>query len=260
MTTGASWPWNLSTVPTAHRPAARLDQRDLRVVRRDDQHLVGPIRASSPRWFRHVEPCTDCHTARRRRPPAGSCPQPSGRAAPGAPADRCRTAAPPPAPPPARDRRRLEPALVGQVGDERGEVRVHPVRAVEEDPRSGGMVAWPSSRCSSAEARLPGCTAWLGWASCCGSPSSTIDRAPAHRTALASENCPASSTTSTSTACATSRASRTTPSRRPGSRRRQQRLATKPLSLTTPRRPNRSAGSRRTSAAPAARPPSAGCR
>src|SRR5215213_1650856 len=68
------------------------------------------------------------------------------------------------------------------------------------------MVAWPSSRCSSADAPdSPGCTAWLGWASCCGSPSSTIDRAPrATATALASENCPASSTTSTSTDCATS--------------------------------------------------------
>ena len=45
-----------------------------------------------------------------------------------------------------------------------------------------------------------GWMAWVGWVSCWGSPSSTSDRAAGETaTALARENCPASSTTSTST-------------------------------------------------------------
>ena len=40
-TTGASWPWNLSTVPTRAPRGQRLGQaRDLRVVRRDDEDVV----------------------------------------------------------------------------------------------------------------------------------------------------------------------------------------------------------------------------
>src|SRR5690606_41356944 len=56
-------------------------------------------------------------------------------------------------------------------------------------------------RCSRAEASAPGgCEPLDGWASCWGSPKSTILSA-ATETArvLASENCPASSTTRTST-------------------------------------------------------------
>ena len=49
MTTGASWPWNLSTVPTrAPSGSAALISRDLGVVRRHDQHVRRPDRRLRP--------------------------------------------------------------------------------------------------------------------------------------------------------------------------------------------------------------------
>ena len=49
MTTGASWPWNLSTVPTARAGRQRLaSMRDLGVVRGDDQDVVDGQRTRLP--------------------------------------------------------------------------------------------------------------------------------------------------------------------------------------------------------------------
>ena len=63
-----------------------------------------------------------------------------------------------------------------------------------------------AEECSSADTPAPGgWAAWLGWASCCGSPSSTRFRAaPATASTLASDSWPASSTNRVSTLSANS--------------------------------------------------------
>ena len=68
-------------------------------------------------------------------------------------------------------------------------------------PAPSGIVARSPRMCSSAEAPAPGgWVAWLGWASCCGSPSRIRFRAaPATASTLASDSCPASSTNKVST-------------------------------------------------------------
>ena len=73
-------------------------------------------------------------------------------------------------------------------------------------PASSGIVARSPRMCSRAETPAPGgWVAWLGWASCWGSPSSTRFRAaPATASTLASDICPASSTNRVSTLAASS--------------------------------------------------------
>ena len=64
-------------------------------------------------------------------------------------------------------------------------------------PRSAATTRSPSTRYSRQERQLsPGCVPWIGWGSCIGSSTRTMLRAAwAMARMLASETCPASSTT-----------------------------------------------------------------
>ena len=226
MTTGASWPWNLSTVPTRARPGQTPPEpRDLRVVRRDDEDVVGADRvracpsrrSTAARSSRSTSSATTSTSSRLVGLPTcctGTPPQ-SGAAeivvpstswfsSPGAGAAGPRTR---------------------QLRDERADRRVHPVR---RSRNSRGRAAWwraPSSRCSSAETPAPsGWTPLRGWASCCGSPSSTTPRRrAATATALASEICPPRRPPARRRHGASPRGPRATTCRRRRRRRRRQR-------------------------------------
>ena len=202
-TTGASCPWNLSTVPTrARRPRRAAQAAHLGVVGRDDEDVVpaeavlAPVAVGEACRRSAVELGGDPVGLLERG--ARGCP----RARPGASAGRS---------PRARASRSaaarssvdgVEPALVGGLGDEAADVGVHPPGASRgrgrgrpgrcRRRRAGARAPRPARRRGGSPAR-PG-------ASCCGSPSRTTLRAQVpSASASASETCPASSTKSVST-------------------------------------------------------------
>ena len=143
MLIGASWPWNLSTVPTrARRRQQPRDRADLGVVRRDDQDVL-PARAG--RWT----PVASIHDA----PPSTQRSRQRGDRARPRRATRCRrrrsrtsiSARPDPVDvraagvePLAREvRLGLEPVVVEHLGRERAEVRVEPPGRLEEEAAVG---------------------------------------------------------------------------------------------------------------------------
>src|ERR1051325_6982947 len=88
-------------------------------------------------------------------------------------------------------------------------------------PRSGGMVARPSSRKSSADSpERPGWTPWIGWPSCIWAPRSTrVFAAVPEATRLASDTWPASSTKRQSSECSRAGSTRFSPGSRSSSAR-----------------------------------------
>ena len=181
MLIGASWPWNLSTVPTrASGGSAPADRADLGVVRRDDRGRppsrrgvrtpcsVGPA-SRRPRRASRDEPRDGVGLVRRlvvgarrarRRATAGRC----HRAVDAGASSRWR----------ARCGSRLEPAVVEDLRGERAHVRMRRQVVSRNRPAVGGIVAASPRTCASAERSAPGgWLPWSGWSSCCGSPSRT---------------------------------------------------------------------------------------
>ena len=210
MTTGASWPWNLSTVPTRGSPSAADragDLRDLGVVGGDDEDVVERRSRVTP--FRSVQRPRRAALsiasrdalrllARRlgcRRGSTGDVPE--TRAADRPPdADALASASP----------ARLEPALVERLGDEGADVGVEASACGEEQAAVGGHVRGIAEQV--LERRRLGAVrvaALRTCGSCCGSPSRTIDAGrPRTATTSASDIWPASSTNRTSSASAMS--------------------------------------------------------
>ena len=201
-TTAASWPWNLSTVPTRTPviPAASqraADRPDLRVVGRDDEDVAPGQRPGRRRpSSRAAEQVADL-----RRPP---------RRPPRATRPRCR-----------RGRRRpsagpgatpVERAVGGAAGPRSAGPRTRGARPPRRAPGASARCGPGSSRARRAACRGPstsqpsadrstgsGCRPWVTCGSCCGSPSSSRFRAAVDTAIVsASENCPASSMTSRS--------------------------------------------------------------
>src|SRR3712207_260091 len=163
----------------------------------------GPIVDRSPAASVQPTPCSECHSSATADASSGDA------AIDGCTCSTNRTASPLARPSTAtRSRPAADSSRPSYARSDTNAVSAGCIRYVRsrKTPRSSGTVGCPSSRCSSAESPdSPGCTACVGCASCCGSPSSTSDvPARATATALASENCPASSITSTSTASARS--------------------------------------------------------
>ena len=206
MATGASRPWNLSTVPTLpvdaqppfHGPG---DLRHLGVVGSDDDHVQGPERASDTAPIRPRPPDERPMAHRRPRPPR--CASDSGTRGQAA-----RSAHP---------RRRwahrsamawFALAVSGRDGSRRTPQRcTHSRRGASGTSSRGGARCRsegraPPAKCSRAEAPTPS-----GWTPCetCGSwlriaeqdERCTLDLPTAQT--FASESCPASSTNRTST-------------------------------------------------------------
>ena len=146
MTTGASWPWNLSTVPT-RAPVGQLAPR----APRPGRCTASTTRMSSSRRARALSPKRSVHACRRARRTISSrlaSPSPA-RPASGSPrAPPARSAARRSRRPPERSSALagvgVQPAVVRDLRDERADRRVHPVRPLEER----AQVARASSACS----------------------------------------------------------------------------------------------------------------
>ena len=181
MLIGASWPWNLSTVPTRARPAgsSALDRADLGVVRRDDQDVVPADRPrdAHPGRPRSSRPRRSTGPSPRRARPRSATRVGAGRG------DLDRAAA--------RRRRAgdvgriealdrevrlgLEPVVVEDLGRERAQGRDAAARSSRGTGRgrAASSPAPPRTWASADGRRRAGATPCIGWSSCCGSPSRT---------------------------------------------------------------------------------------
>ncbi len=235
MATGASRPWNLSTVPTfgraASRPSTDLgDLRDLRVVGGDDQDVVDASVRAPPSRSRHgrstsasIASAIQRASSRDRLPaPRARCGTwripvpPTGVAGDRAAGARCR--------------RPFQAPLVERVGDERVDVGVEPVRRAQQQAAIGGDRPFVAHQVLE---RRGGGTLGVGalrdlrqLVGIAQQHHGTRPRRP-RRIRVASENCPASSTNRTSTAPSMSSRAHsqavpptTSPCSRPGRRAR----------------------------------------
>ena len=202
-TTGACLPWNLSTVPARDvgescRVEVSPQHHHLRVVRRDDQHVV-------------LAPAAGCRLRRSMRSRAMrriSSTIASASSGLSVELPSCSTSQ---HPDPGRVAVEMpcggdgfvgaQPAVVGQPRHRPAHRGMHAVRAVQEVAASLAAACGGLRPASPAPSRRPvrDGVPWLTWGSCCGSPSSSrLAAARATAMVLARLNWPASSITSRS--------------------------------------------------------------